>query len=283
MFLCYIDESGHSGSNLRDPNAPLLIIGGVLVHEDKWRDASAGVKTVIRRAGDFLSACAPGLIRTQPDVRRAWADAVFKRTRQRIRYARDAEDVVAEVDPFVSSARFELHATDLIGGHSIFLQTDARRRTKFVHDALDVLDAHDLPILVSVVNKPRLEAKHDRHDRVFGAPTDTPERVGMEAFVQAFEQTLRRERAKGIMICDRVENVGDHRSRLAKSQEDGAPLFGVQHVIETVHFLDSHGSPLLQLADIVTYMLAQEYRGTDRLTRERARVVARVKERVFVP
>jgi hypothetical protein len=282
MFLCYIDESGHTGPNLDDPRAPFLVIAGVLVNEDQWRTVSTNVRTVIRRAADLLHATAPALIRTKEDVRRAWTRAAFSGSGKTkgYRFSRDVEEIVEAAGIFLDSPRFELHATDLVNGHGMFFGTDPTERTKLVSEVVSIVVRHKLPLLYSVVDKAKLKKKNDRNER---SHPDSAERVGMDLFVSGLETMLRKQQAHGIMICDNVDNPGDHRARLARSQADGSPMFGVQHVIETVHFLDSHTSPMLQLVDVVTYLVAQEVQETNRLTRERARLLKLVAERRFGP
>ena len=175
---------------------------------------------------------------------------------------------------FWTLINFEIHATDLLNGHSVFVGTDRRRRSRIVHDAISVLERHELSVIAAVVSKDRLRKKLEVPG--YKGPSIPPEACGLETFVQGFESFLRAEKSLGILISDVVSNPNDHRRLLAQSQDDGSTLFGVAHVIDTIHFVESHASPMVQLVDVVTYLLAQEHLNSHRFSREVARVTARV-------
>ncbi len=50
MLICYVDESGNTGSRLDDPHQPLHLIAAVMVREDRVRDMADRLDELAKRA-----------------------------------------------------------------------------------------------------------------------------------------------------------------------------------------------------------------------------------------
>lgn len=50
MHLCYVDEAGSTGKNLKDKQQPVFVMAGVLVSDEKWRKTESEIRQVIKSA-----------------------------------------------------------------------------------------------------------------------------------------------------------------------------------------------------------------------------------------
>jgi uncharacterized protein DUF3800 len=50
VHLCYVDEAGSTGKNLKDKQQPIFVMAGVLVSDEKWRKTESEIRKVIKNA-----------------------------------------------------------------------------------------------------------------------------------------------------------------------------------------------------------------------------------------
>jgi hypothetical protein len=50
VHLCYIDEAGHSGKNLADPQQPIFAMAGLLVSDEKWKKTEREARGIVKKA-----------------------------------------------------------------------------------------------------------------------------------------------------------------------------------------------------------------------------------------
>ena len=268
MLLCYIDESGNTGSNLLDSKQPLLLVGGVLVHEDQWAVCAAAMRDAIRAAASEISKQVEAIIRSGPEARLAWSKLLHPGMRKERRQRFTSDELIPLVPAFLGKrGRFELHAADILTGSGAFFCVDEPTRRTAINDALTVLERNKIPFLAARLDK-------RRHHERYTVPHPAID-VTMVCFTEALDDVATKRNQRALIISDKVTKPEDMKAKLASYQESGTPyMLGrkITHVIDSIHFVDSVESPLTQLADICTYLLSHDQRGTGLHTKEWARV-----------
>jgi hypothetical protein len=50
MHLCYVDEAGSTGKNLKDGQQPVFVMAGLLVSDEKWRKTEGEIRRIVKGA-----------------------------------------------------------------------------------------------------------------------------------------------------------------------------------------------------------------------------------------
>jgi hypothetical protein len=108
------------------------------------------------------------------------------------------------------------------------------------------------------------------------------ERKAFMFFTERVELYLRDEKSPGILIGDRENDrvSGTFAETLSRYRSSGTPYaYGTQltHLVDTVHFTDSHHSRMLQLADLYVWAM-QFYVGGDNTTYPRSDLAGFIRE-----
>lgn len=48
MILIYIDETGDTGNNLKDPQQPIFVLGAMLVNEKIWQSLEKRFEAIVK-------------------------------------------------------------------------------------------------------------------------------------------------------------------------------------------------------------------------------------------
>ena len=92
---------------------------------------------------------------------------------------------------------------------------------------------------------------------------------------EEFETFLREKNENGIIVSDTVHDEADRKRRLSSYQDEGTPYpkgISITRVIDSMHFVESCASPLIQLADIATHLIWRDLRSSLGWEREISRV-----------
>jgi hypothetical protein len=278
--LCYLDDSGHSGRNLQDPQQPYYILGGLVVPSIQWRGVVQALKAVIRKATDELPDVVRRALLADERACRAWSRREFgspmgwaaMTTHQQRTLVRRMEG------HFLSS--FEVHAVQLFQGRGDLEGVPMGMRLAIVDDMLRVAEEHKLDFLYVRIDK-------ERHRRKYLYP-DIPDKLAFMLMAEAFEEYLGTVDGEqtGMFIADYSTEGEGLKTDLVRYQEQGTPYyFGMRitRIVDSVHFVRSRQSPCTQLADVCSYLALQEAKRTVRWSALTDRVRKLVKRRKAFP
>lgn len=149
----------------------------------------------------------------------------------------------------------EFHAADIFHRKKNFKDwPDIAKRLEVIKDLLTILNAAPIGKIFVRIEPEKMVA------------TDI-ERKAFMFFTERVELYLRAAKSPGILIGDRENDrvSGTFAEILSRYRSSGTPYaYGTQltHLIDTVHFTDSHHSRMLQLADLYVWTM-QFYVGGD--------------------
>lgn len=207
MNLVYIDESGNTGLNLKDPQQPVFILAAMIVPENKW---FAIEKEFFEIARDFFGEQLP--------------------------------------DPF------EIHATDLKSGRSLFKNMPLEKRLSFRDLILRLLVNHEIAVIYRRIIKARFEIFCTEH---YGPGIRVNPYVMALPFVcMEVDHFLRQQGTNelGMLIFDeQKENLNAAERSLRTLRLDPSSVLKTSNIIEKGFFVDSAKSFALQLVDVAAY------------------------------
>jgi hypothetical protein len=146
------------------------------------------------------------------------------------------------------SARWELHMADIENGKGDFEAMSRKDRRRLCTALIDLIDQFDLTLIATVVDKKQMQTKKAWAKR-------PPEDWAYEFLVERYQHLLRRRQELGIVVGDEQKGAEAlNRASHALWRRSGtSALSKVDRILETVFFLPSHHSLMLQLADGVAY------------------------------
>ena len=155
--------------------------------------------------------------------------------------------------------KFELHAGEIFQGEGMFRKWKKDDRANLLVDSLNTFTTHDIPIIYGAIDKQRLKKKY----------TDpfAPHGLAFMLCVERIERWLKAYAPTdvGMLICDETKVKSDFKKSLKQYQEYGIPLGlkneRLDHIIDTIHFADSHECYGIQLADAANYFIKREALG----------------------
>jgi hypothetical protein len=145
-------------------------------------------------------------------------------------------------------AGWELHMTDIMNGKGHFAGTRRSDRRKLCGAVLDLIDQFDLTLIAMAIDKKEVQKKPL-------SKTKPPDVWAYEFLIERYQHLLRRRQELGIVVADEQKGAEAlSRVQHASWRRSGtSALSKVDRVLETVFFLPSHHSLMLQLADGVAY------------------------------
>jgi hypothetical protein len=250
MYLVYVDESGNTGGNLLDPQQPVHFLAAVFVSEEMWQTGYGQWRAVVRPVAERSCAAArlalPG----------------------------------------------ELHAVHVYHGSGAFRGVPREERQRIITAVLRMLPEYRLDVVYSACSKGRLQREGMRlqlwPERAVASGAGgqiSEQQPGAFAWFNllwACQLHLQQMAPQGraLLIADRSvlapfvrRAIRAHGFTFAP-QGTGLPVgAGLPFVVEmaagvdaftnlldTVHFVDSHESPYIQLADFVAYFIMRAWR-----------------------
>jgi hypothetical protein len=183
----------------------------------------------------------------------------------------------------------ELFGTPNLTRETEFHTSDIFHRKKNFKDWPDITKRLDvIKRLLTILNAAPIGKIYVRVEPAKMVASDI-ERKAFMFFTERVELYLRGEKSPGILIGDRENDrvSGTFSEILSRYRSSGTPYaYGTRltHLIDTVHFTDSHHSRMLQLADLYVWAL-QFYVGGDNTVYPRSDLAAFIKEstQILVP
>jgi hypothetical protein len=153
---------------------------------------------------------------------------------------------------------FEFHGTEIFGGSGRFEGWSPGDRVAAFRRIAAIVAAHDARVVIRGVNKPRLA---DRYGDAAYHPHDISLMYTLEEIERFARAEGRRtgETLRVLAVADENQETEDAALRdLALYQEVGT-TWGwnpepIDHLVDTMHFVDSKTNWIMQLADCVTFL-----------------------------
>ncbi|HEX8904156.1 MAG TPA: DUF3800 domain-containing protein [Longimicrobiaceae bacterium] len=222
MYLFYIDESGNTGTDLDTADQP--------VH---WMVALGVTPAALKRVEEEMLALA---LRHFPERARA--------------------------------ADFEFHGSHIYSRRGDCRGFHAEAAVQLYAELLEVLARNECHLFIVGIDKARLKrrAQSGRY-----AP-DHPYRLAFMYLVERIDGWLHDRAPRpgarevlGLLVADEQKEV--HRQMIesfaawrAKGTQYSPRRKAIRHLIDTVHYVPSHDSWLIQLADCVAYLFSRHHR-----------------------
>lgn len=153
---------------------------------------------------------------------------------------------------FDVSSRAELHGHPLMQGKGDWaaLKDKIRARVGIYEDAMTAIGAHEVHIVCCGVDVDRLKAR-------YGVAADPPHKVVLQHVLERVDRLARKAGQNALIVADEVSEEDQHQRDLWMYQRGGTPGYlssDLASIVDTIHFVPSHASRLLQAADLVAYM-----------------------------
>ena len=218
MHLFYIDESGNTGNNAADQTQPHHLLAALAVDAVRIRAIEADVKAL-----------------------------GFK-----------------HFGKAASNTDFEFHGYDIHSGKGTYFKPlKVAQRIQIMDELLELVVQHNIPIFYAEIDKQNAPKKYHPHQLAFLFLVERIEDYlrGIEA-ATAFSGEGSGGDALGLLVADENEDI---EQRLIddldyfKTVDTG---FGwrptqAKHIIDSIHFVRSNNNELIQLADVVTYIISK--------------------------
>jgi hypothetical protein len=175
----------------------------------------------------------------------------------------------------------ELHGYDIFHGKEDWarLADKPRARIGIYANALQAIADHDVKIVITGVDIPRLERRYGGSAR--------PHAVALTFCLERVDEYAVRTHDRALIIADECEGQDGYRLDLRQYQTFGTWGYRARKittVVDTIHFAPSVASRLLQAVDLVAFLFHRIYIDADndpRAKRANEQLWARVAPRVI--
>jgi Protein of unknown function (DUF3800) len=171
-------------------------------------------------------------------------------------------------------ADFELHGNEIWGGNGPWRSLGPAELIAVYEDAIAVLNDLDIGVSYASIHKERL------HARYAGDADGNAYLLALQFLLEKIDKI----RGNKILIADEQK---EHQLRAVKMVADlqdwgGGEVPGakLRTVIDSMHFVSSHTSPGVQLADLVAYALQRRWNDSDS-NRDAKAAIARITDVIF--
>jgi hypothetical protein len=251
--LFYVDESGEA--HLK-PNGPRhYLLGGISIQDTSWRAVDADVRELLDL---YRPRCREQIYASLRDPHHRAAAWWVRRALQRkgLTWTTMTQAQRTDVERHIKNRladEFEIHAVDMFHGHEVYEGVTKQLRMEMM-DATATLIAKHHPQVICVV----LDKK--KHIERYGDKAWPPDSWSFAVLSDAFDEHLRKscENEPGMFIADTGgTDAATARRSLKRFQTRGTPWFNnkCERVVESIHFVPSHTSAGVQLADFVVYLI----------------------------
>lgn len=259
MKLCYLDESGHTGNNLNDPQQPHYVLGGLIVLSTQWSDVASELGDVILAAGTEISKLIRSKISADGKLCRYWTKKVYGSSGDWKKMSMGEQRLLLNKIETYLENKFEVHACPLFQGNEDFIGVDIPTRLKIASDMLDVAEKHELIFLYTHIDKFKHAARYTN--------PHPPDEWAFTLMAEVFDDYLDKTSGEkyGMFIADVSTNGERLKSHLAQFQKNGTPYYygksKIGRVVDSIHFVQSYDSKCVQLSDLCTYLITQNING----------------------
>lgn len=149
----------------------------------------------------------------------------------------------------------ELHGYEIFHGTDGWKKVSARGRVRVYRAALEAIFDHDITFIVRWCRRDRLSAYQsgNTYREVW-----TPEETAFRFLLQRVNMLARSRRDLAMVIADMRDDREAERERFAHYQRIGTPgtymSTKLPAILDTVHFVPSHRSRMIQAADMATFI-----------------------------
>lgn len=225
MYFFYIDESGNTGGDLDSTDQPI-----------HWLVALGIDVTRIRALEADLLALALRVFRAR-----------------------------------ARAADFELHGAEIFSGRGDCRELSPSERVQLYDDILSTAATHDCRVFVQGIHKQR----HKDRALSRGYPPHHPHRLGFMYLLERIDEWLEDQQPEaelfdpvtpeyGLIVADEQKEVDRQIvARFAYWKDTGTDFSGgreLRWLVDTVHYVPSHDSWLIQLADCIAYIRSRYQR-----------------------
>jgi hypothetical protein len=224
MYLFYADESGNTGLNLASPEQPIHWIVAVGIVDARIRALEAGALAIAWR--------------TFPDRARA--------------------------------SDFEFHGADIFHGRGECEFLSPAERIHLYNDVLALLRQHDCTLFLVAIHK----ANHQQRAQIRGYAPLHPHKLGFTFLLEHIDQWLESRQPHrdlfgapgadhlyGLVVADEQKEVDrDIVARFASWRSSGTDFptgHELRWLVDTIHYVPSQDSWLIQLSDCVAFLRAR--------------------------
>lgn len=141
---------------------------------------------------------------------------------------------------------FEFHGVDLFGGSGHF-KVDPQKRIESTRALIEAAVEHSATFGYVGIDKTKSLAR------------DHPHRICFTLLVEHLETWLKRRESLALLVSDENHEVEqalitDIATFKASSTTWGYRNMPVEHIVDSIHFVKSHNNPIIQVADVLTYV-----------------------------
>ncbi|MCW5590172.1 MAG: DUF3800 domain-containing protein [Legionellales bacterium] len=156
---------------------------------------------------------------------------------------------------------FEFHGYEIHKGKGrYFSKLKIEQRIDVINDLINVIKTNNLQIIYTIIDKQKSNAKLHPHQLAF------------LFLIERIEDYLDNENSLGLLIADENRDI---EQRLIDDLERFKTIdtgFGYRptkanHIVDSIHFVKSYNNHLIQLVDIVAYLLLREKRVIEELSK----------------
>lgn len=226
MYLCYIDESGHTGNNLQDVHQPYLVLTALLITPDKVKE----VENEVRALG----------------YRHFGAES--------------------------RNTDFEFHGDDIYNKRGrYFKKLSLDQRFKILDEIVDiVVKTEAIKIGYVCIDKKRYYGKLHVQQAAFSL------------LVEYVEENLKTLDSYCLLIADEQDEleqklIDDLDLFKQQGTNFGYKSVNVDRIIDSVHFVQSNNNYLMQLCDVICYLIRKGSEASGKLYSEYKAVDAEIK------
>lgn len=182
--------------------------------------------------------------------------------------ARALEDAVTAVleqrfGPACRAPGFECKGSDMFRGEGPCAAMSPTDRLALYEDLLKLIPAHNIEIIWHGIDKPRLAKRY--------ANPMHPHKLAFLFFAEDAQRLLDARKEFGLLVSDEEKSVEQQVIEDLPRYKQLGTLFGYKpvdltRIVDNVHWVRSHHSRLLQLADICTYLCQRNQRDANKKT-----------------
>jgi len=166
-----------------------------------------------------------------------------------VKSLRDSMKSIAAHTFGIVSDDFEFHAYDVWNGRGIWRELAHSDRLGVLKELIALLDEHDISVSHSTIDKQKL------HARYAGAADHNLYLLALQFLLEKIDALPENK----IIIADETKEHELKAVRMLADMQDWGsgevPSRQLQTIIDSLHYVKSHQSPGVQMADLVAYIL----------------------------
>jgi hypothetical protein len=154
--------------------------------------------------------------------------------------------------PFLSNSMFELHGSHICNGKGPWKNMGERYRFAVMIHAIEKICEHDVEIVFQGIDKKSHESRYH-----YPIP---PRDLALKYLLEAIDRRMEKRATHGVVILDQTSDSREN-TRQRKMFKDFQDLStggkfprNLDSIVDTLHFVPSDESRLIQAIDLITYV-----------------------------